>query len=414
MPITWVAFWLMAGTLGDPLAFAARGDDAIDGTPWQRHTVDDSSIGADGVRLRDVNGDGLPDIATGWEEGNIVRAYLHPGFERVRERWPAVTVGHVGSPEDAVFADLDGDGAIDVVSSCEGRVRTMFVHWAPADPDRYLEPEAWTSEPIPASEGVTAWMFCQPMDIDGRNGIDLVAGSKHPGGVIGWFRSPRDPRNLADWSWHPLFRATWVMSLIAADMDGDGDLDILASDRKTDRSGCLWLENPGSEAMRADPTTPWKVHRIGGRGDEVMFLDYADLDGDGLIDVIVPVSRGPLRWHRRLDASGDRWETHTIEMPAGAGTGKSVRVLDVNGDGRNDLVVSCENAAGGKTGVFWLAAVNGHTHRRWQAHSISGPEGVKFDLLQLVDLDGDGDLDVLTCEERDQLGVIWYENPGSP
>jgi hypothetical protein len=30
---------------------------------------------------------------------------------------------------------------------------------------------------------------------------------------------------------------------------------------------------------------------------------------------------------------------------------------------------------------------------------------------QLLALDGDGDLDVITCEERDQLGVIWYENP---
>jgi hypothetical protein len=31
--------------------------------------------------------------------------------------------------------------------------------------------------------------------------------------------------------------------------------------------------------------------------------------------------------------------------------------------------------------------------------------------MELVDLDGDGDLDVLTCEERAGLGVIWYENP---
>ena len=130
--------------------------------------------------------------------------------------------------------------------------------------------------------------------------------------------------------------------------------------------------------------------------------------------MILPVSRGPLLWHRRLDASGDPWETHAIAMPPGAGTGKSVRVMDVNRDGRNDLVVSCENAAEGKAGLFWLDAVNGQTHPQWEAHAISGPEGVKFDLLQLVDLDGDGYLDGLTCEEREQLGVIWYENPGAP
>ena len=37
--------------------------------------------------------------------------------------------------------------------------------------------------------------------------------------------------------------------------------------------------------------------------------------------------------------------------------------------------------------------------------------GVKFDLVELVDLDGDGDLDAITCEEVDNLGVFWFENP---
>jgi hypothetical protein len=29
----------------------------------------------------------------------------------------------------------------------------------------------------------------------------------------------------------------------------------------------------------------------------------------------------------------------------------------------------------------------------------------------MIDVDGDGDLDLMSCEERDQLGVFWYENP---
>ncbi len=47
-------------------------------SPWPRHTIADSSKGAGGVRLADADGDGLMDIATGWEEGGVVRAYLHP------------------------------------------------------------------------------------------------------------------------------------------------------------------------------------------------------------------------------------------------------------------------------------------------------------------------------------------------
>ncbi|HEV8293235.1 MAG TPA: FG-GAP-like repeat-containing protein, partial [Tepidisphaeraceae bacterium] len=104
---------------------------AAEERPWVRHVIDDGLAGADGVRLADVNGDGRPDVATGWEEGGTIRVCLHPGMEKVKEKWPGVSVGKVGSPEDAVFVDLDGDGDVDVVSSCEGKIRSIFFHFAP-------------------------------------------------------------------------------------------------------------------------------------------------------------------------------------------------------------------------------------------------------------------------------------------
>jgi hypothetical protein len=66
--------------------------------PWPRHTIDDTSRGADGTRLADVNGDGLLDIATPWEEGGLIRVYVHPGLDKVKQPWPAVTVGKVAWP----------------------------------------------------------------------------------------------------------------------------------------------------------------------------------------------------------------------------------------------------------------------------------------------------------------------------
>ena len=55
--------------------------------PWAYHVIDDTSRGADGVKLADVNGDGLMDIVTGWEEGGVTRVYLHPGPAKAKERW---------------------------------------------------------------------------------------------------------------------------------------------------------------------------------------------------------------------------------------------------------------------------------------------------------------------------------------
>ncbi len=371
------------------------------GSPWTRHSIDASEGGADGVRLADVNGDGLPDIATGWEEAGAVRAYLHPGTEKVKEPWPSVTVGEVSRPEDAVFADMNGDGAIDVVSSTEGDEKTIYIHKAPGED--YMDAAKWETAPVVRSQGKGQWMFAVPMDVDGNGSMDLVAGSKNDFAAIGSWRFPTTPGGKASWSrW---YGAGWVMSIVAHDMNGDGAVDIVASDRNGPRRGALWFQNmPGSAA--------WPVYRIGPEGEhEAMFLDIADLDGDGRSDVVMAVKDGPIQFFRGLSARGNNFRAHDISIPEGFGTGKSVAVGDIDLDGTLDVVFSCENAKGELSGVGLLRHSGDPTESQWEATDIAGPDGTKFDRVELVDLDGDGDLDVVTCEESDNLGVVWYENP---
>ena len=373
--------------------------------PWRRHTIDDSSQGADGVRLADVNGDGLMDIATGWEEGGLVRAYLHPGHRKATSKWPAVTVGKVKSPEDAAFVDLDGNGASDVISSCEGGNKNIFIHWAPRDGKDYLDPTAWKTEKLPATAGRQMWMYALPMQIDGSHGPDFFVGSKGENGSIGWLQAPENPRDLARWTFHKLQGAGWVMSLIAADMNGDGRDDLLVSDRHGKTRGVFWLENPGPE--RAPDPSAWKRHEIGGRDRELKFITIGDLDQDGRDDVIASEKKS-LVWFRLEDGA---WAERVIPLPPGVGGGKSVVVCDIDGDGQNDLAFSCEGAKAPLSGVRWLSWEKSPLDGSWTDHEIAGPEGLKYDRLVVSDVDGDGDPDLLCCEERDQLGVFWYENP---
>jgi len=385
---------------------------------WSRHIIDNSSKGADGVRLADVNGDGLLDIASGWEQGGIVRAYINPGHAGVKQRWPAVTVGPATHVEDAVLVDLDGDGAFDVVSSGEGASRSILFHWAPREKQRYLDADAWRTEALPIAQDKTKWMFAVPVQLDGRNGPDLVAGSKgsKPGeATIGWFQSPTNARDLNGWSWHPLRSAGWIMGIEVVDMNGDGEQDIVFTDRFNGaRSGCYWLENPG---VRHQQDRAWKEHPIGVAGQDALFFSFTDLDGDGLLDVVVgthepkgTVPATALYYLRRLDQAGTRWAGRRIPLPADSGLVKSVTAGDINRDGKTDLVVSFVQAKD-KSGVLWLSHDGAPFTGRWTSHPLSGPEGVKYDLVALVDLDGDGDLDVITTEETANLGVIWYENP---
>jgi len=369
--------------------------------PWKRHIIDNTSRGADGVRLMDINGDGRPDIATGWEEGGVVRAYFHPGKAKVKQPWPRVEVGKVNSPEDALFADLDGDGDADVVSCCEGRTRSVFFHWSPVnDPQREVLP--WRTEIVPVTRGKQSWMFALPLQING-GGIDLVLGSKGAGASIGWLRSPKKPRDMKAWQFHRWYDAGWIMSLVKHDLDGDGDLDVLASDRKGKSSGILWLENPGLKPMQANPTRRWAAHRIGVDGKEAMFISISQ--DKKIYAAARPNQVFVLRPGRDVRK---RWQSEKIVFPPKKyGTSKAARAADLDGDGHPEIVVTCELAHGEKSGVFYLKQKGG----KWVDHNIGGPAGIKFDRIELLDLDGDGDLDLLTCEEREFNAVLWYENP---
>ena len=101
-----------------------------------------------------------------------------------------------------------------------------------------------------------------------------------------------------------------------------------------------------------------------------------------------------------------------VPNPFGVKHGKAVAIGGIDSDGVQDLVVSFNTQTQkDKPGVAWIKFDHDKAPKDWPAYDISGLEGKKFDRLELIDLDGDGDLDVLTCEEADNLGVIWYENP---
>jgi len=368
---------------------------------WPMHVIDDTARGPDGVNLTDVNADGRGDVTACWEEGDITRVYLHPGNLLVRNPWPKATIARVPSPEDAVFWDPDNDGAVDVVSCSEGG--GIFVHWAPTNVAQYLNESSWQTDAMSAVP-TGQWLTCVAAQIDDTHGIDLICGGKEDKPVIGYLASPRNPRQTDAWTWHTLRPATWIMTLIASDMDGDGDADILYSDRKGTTRGIGWLENTG-EAV-------WQDHAIS-RTEELtgdcMFVTQADLDRDGMGDVVAAVKPRTIIWYRRLNGRGTEWRSHTIHAPSNAGTMKGIACGDIDRDGRTDIVFTCENADG-KHGVMWLSYITSPADAYWTAYPISGLKGEKFDVVRLVDIDNDGDLDVLTCEEREINAVIWYEN----
>ncbi|MEZ6129812.1 MAG: VCBS repeat-containing protein [Planctomycetaceae bacterium] len=365
---------------------------------WHRHTIDASSRGADGVRIGDVNQDGRTDLVTGWEEGGQVRVCLQPEAANVKAPWPSILVGQVRSPEDAVFADVNGDGWLDVVSCCEGKQQAVFFHINPGKQE-LLDPAAWQTRILEPSSGRTRWMFCEPL----KSG-ELIFGSKEPAAEIAIW-NPNQPTVLTR-----LRSSGWIMSLRSHDLDNDGDADVIYSDRKGEHRGVGWLENPGRTE------SAWQDHLIGGRHLEVMFLDVSNVSSQ--LRIVCNTRAGYLLDFSAPHSMADPWNPTKIAHPKNVGDGKGVAVCDVDGDGQQDVVCTCEHAEG-KVGAYWLkrpltADADSVRPQQWLFNDISGSEqGVKFDRIQMMDIDGDGDMDLVTCEERDNLGVVWYENPAT-
>ena len=398
-----------------PLALAASPFDQA----WTRHTSDTGLSGADGARLADVDGDVDQDIDVGYEESGVVRIYRNPGTSAATSPWPFVSFSGFSGVEDANLADIDGDGRHDVVVSSEGGSGHLSVIWAPSSPADYWDANKWTTMEITAAAGQD-WMFSQALNLDGQNGPDIIAGSKGGGATVSWLKAPADPRVAGDWTEHKITDASWIMSLEPEDMDGDGDKDFLISDRTGGSGrGARWLENPGADS--SNQTSEWSSHMIAATTSGAMFLDVADIDDDGLDDVLLTVKGTEWRIAKRLDATGLNWDVYEKTLPVvspGIGTVKAIRAVDIDGDGHLDVVHSFADATSPKEGMIWLRnpGVDPLTDSWQTGFPVAGPEGSKYDLIQVIDLDGDGDLDLISTEENEGagsfgLGTIWYENP---
>ena len=404
IPICPILVLILLGSVGNQSCFSQ----------WKMHVIDNTSRGADGVRLADFNQDGLLDIVTGWEEGGVIRVYQNPGPRSVRDPWPRVTVGKVKSPEDAVFADLDGDGSLDVVSCCEGKTKTVFVHWAPKEKGKYMVDGAWETAPIPATEKVAAWMFSLAADFDGKNGIDLLVGSKGNNASVGWLESPKNPRNLKGWKFHRIEDAGWIMSLRKVEVMKR--MHFLVSDRKGPHRGVYFLSNDFGKGF---DNVRWKRTDVMKGSWEYMFLDYSkasqindanrNSESQGGVVTVATRNKKSIRFlmNKRLEVA-ERFE---IANPQDIPNGKAIVSGDIDLDGKVDLVFSANTQAfkNKKTvgGLHWLSGRSGFR----DTQPIASPKGKKYDRIELIDLDGDGDLDALTCEEAANLGVIWFENP---
>lgn len=318
-----------------------------EGPDWKRHKVRD----VEQVRGRyddysclpmDVNGDGLMDLVSCNYRSETIYWIENPGAEAIRAaagaaEWKHHLVDKPGPMETGRLFDVDNDGQLDVVPN-----GVKFAAWWSVAPGP--EPK-WTRHSWPeelAGHGVGIG------DINGDGRSDAI-------GRFGWAEAPEDPRT-GRWVFHPEFEVERDASIpmLIHDVDGDGDADIVWG--RGHKIGLHWLE----QSQDASGTRVWTRHAIDTSWSQPHSLLFADIDGDGQNDLIAckrfmghdgkdPGEYDPLvsYWYRFLPATRT-FDRSPIHFGGGVGSGLDPKAQDLDGDGDADLVC-CD-----RSGLYWL------------------------------------------------------------
>ncbi len=345
-----------------------------------------TAVGASEVAAADVDGDGDLDVLAVSDDDNKIAWYEN--VDGNGTYGPRTTIDTVLSPESLDAADLDGDGDIDVVSSS---LDFFEVFWYEnTDGAGSFGPRR------PAAALKARDVFAA--DVDGDGDRDVLVAGEGPD-RIHWLEN-RNGAGLIVQS--PQLIGTPLLnpeSVFGADLDGDLDLDLLATSSHT-QNKLVWYENVDGRGTFPSEQVIAELPLVFGPSD----AHAADLDGDGDRDVLCVSSITSLLIWAENDGSGGFGAPQVISdlVPFGA----AVKTADIDRDG--DLDVLSAARGGGKIASY----LNTDGAGTFGPQRVISSASSDFRSLVAADVDGDGDLDLVAGSDLDDE-LSWFENLGS-
>lgn len=290
----------------------------------------------------------------------------------------------VDSPQSVYTADLDGDGDMDILAASADDDKIAW--YENTDGKGAFGPQQVINTDTDSPRSVYA------SDLDGDGDMDVVSASIFDDKVA-WYENTDGQGTFG-----PLklisSAANGAVSVYTADLDGDNDMDILTA-LYTDNS-VVWYENTDGKGDFGLPQV------ITTEAALVAATYGSDLDGDGDIDVLsASTMDDKIAWYENTDGKGNYGPQQVIN--SNADMANSVYSSDLDGDGDLDVLSASFN----DSKIAWYENMDGQ--------GTFGPEqpistnAIAARSVYASDLDGDGDIDVLSALNSDK-NIAYYEN----
>lgn len=333
----------------------------------------------------DFDGDDAPDLAVA-NEGVYASSIFLGEADGTFQTTPTRSIGQ-GETLDSELrgvgsADLDGDGAQDVLASYRLGLAVL-----PGNGDGTVGTQRTVDIPTPFT-----WSTA---DLNDDGALDIVYArldspilSVRLGKGDGTFR---DPESNPEGSTRSVGENP--TSVQTADLDGDGQMDAVTANETGENVTVLLGNGDGSfeEGKNLD---------LGSNGNDPTDVATADLDGDGALDIVTSnrSDQGVSVLLGRGDGTFEDVENYDTDSSV---TPEAVGVADLNGDGSPDVVV------GGHESGRGLSVLLGNGDG-----SLQAPQNVEREVTDLLvgDFDGNGDADVFSVHNGGDAGLVWRGN----
>lgn len=291
----------------------------------------------------DIDADGDSDVLVVGFPGAPSHWYRNPGKESARNgMWERFTVLEVTDNESPMFEDLTGDGKPELLCCNNGHFGYAEI---PKDPT-----EAWAFRPV--SEPGPYQRFTHGIglgDVNDDGFRDVLSKD-------GWWENPGQPTGSA-WIFHPAaFSGPGGAQMYAVDLDGDKISEVVTSLAAHAYGLAVYKKRPGEKEYQWDRidvmTDKAETSPTGLAISQLHAVAIADMDGDGQLNILTGKrfwahnGNDPgenelpmLVWFRPVSVAGGlKFEPHVIDEDSGVGT--QVSVEDINGDGKLDVLSS--------------------------------------------------------------------------